>query len=168
MPERPRPDRIPPAPGQESVWDYPRPPRVERTSERVIVRFAGETVADTTSALRVLEESHPPAYYLPRSAFAEGVLLPAPGLSYCEFKGEAHYLSVAAGGDLMESAAWFYPEPQAGYEQLRDHVSLYPGRMDAVLVDGELVEAQSGGFYGGWITSKIVGPFKGDPGTEGW
>ncbi|MEP6842664.1 MAG: DUF427 domain-containing protein [Pseudolysinimonas sp.] len=162
------PDRIAPAPGQESVWDYPRPPRVQPSAERVVVRFGGEVVADTVASLRVLETSHPPAYYLPRDAFAEGVLLPAPGLSYCEFKGEAHYLSIAAGGDLIESAAWFYPEPQVGYERLRDYVSLYPGRMDACLVDGELVEPQAGGFYGGWITSRIVGPFKGDPGTEDW
>lgn len=162
------PTRIPPAPGQESVWDYPRPPRVEASSERVVIRFGGETIADTISALRVLEESHPPAYYLPRSAFVEGSLIDAPGLSYCEFKGEAHYLSVVAGGDLIESAAWYYPKPQLGYERLVDHVSVYPGRMDACLVDGELVEAQAGGFYGGWITSKIVGPFKGQPGTEGW
>lgn len=168
MPERTSPLPAPAGPGQESVWGYPRPPRVEPTSERVVVRFGGEAVADTTSALRVLETSHPPAYYLPRSAFHEGVLLPAPGLSYCEFKGEAHYLSVSAGGDLIESAAWFYPEPQAGYELLRDYVSLYPGRMDACLVDGELVEAQAGGFYGGWITSRVVGPFKGDQGTEDW
>jgi uncharacterized protein (DUF427 family) len=168
MPEQPRPERVEPASGQESVWDYPRPPRVEPSSERVVVRFGGVTVADTSEALRVLETSHPPAYYLPRSAFLDGVLLPASGLSYCEFKGEAHYLSIAAGGDVIESAAWFYPHPSPGYRMLRDYVSLYPGRMDAVLVDGELVEAQSGGFYGGWITSKVVGPFKGDPGTEGW
>ncbi len=168
MPERKSPLPAPAGPGQESVWSYPRPPRVEPSSEHVVVRFGGVVVADTTSALRVLETSHPPAYYLPRSAFDEGVLLPAPGLSYCEFKGEAHCLSVSAGGDLIESAAWFYPEPQAGYELLRDYVSLYPGRMDACLIDGELVEAQAGGFYGGWITSRVVGPFKGDPGTEDW
>ena len=168
MPQRPHPERISPALGQESVWDYPRPPRVERSTERVVVRFGGEVVADTTEAVRVLETSHPPAYYLPRSSFVDGSLVPAPGLSYCEFKGEARYLSVAAGGDLMESAAWYYPVPQPGYQQLRDYVSVYPGRMDACLVDGELVEAQAGGFYGGWITARIVGPFKGDPGTEGW
>ena len=168
MSERPGRERPIPAAGQESVWDYPRPPRAEPSSERVVIRFGGEVIADTTAALRVLEESHPPAYYLPRSAFVDGALLPAPGISYCEFKGEARYLSISAGGDLMESAAWHYPVPQPGYEQLRDHVSVYPGRMDACLVDGELVEAQSGGFYGGWITARIVGPFKGDPGTEGW
>lgn len=162
------PDRIAPGPDQESVWDYPRPPRVEPTAERVVIRFGGEVVADTTEAVRVLETSHPPAYYVPRSAFVAGTLQPSSGLSYCEFKGEAQYLSVAGGGDLIEGAAWFYPEPQVGYEQLRDYVSVYPGRMDSCLVDGELVEAQAGGFYGGWITSKIVGPFKGDPGTEGW
>jgi uncharacterized protein (DUF427 family) len=168
MPGTPPPERRVPEPGQESVWDYPRPPRVEPTAERVVIRFGGETVAETTHALRVLEESHPPAYYVPRSDFVEGSLVDASGLSYCEFKGEAHYLSVVAGGDVMESAAWYYPEPQPGYEMLRGYVSVYPGRMDACLVDGELVEAQAGGFYGGWITAKIVGPFKGEPGTEGW
>ncbi len=162
------PERRAPGVGQESVWDYPRPPRVEPTSARVVIRFGGETVADTTSAVRVLETSHPPAYYLPRADFVDGVLLPSAGLSYCEFKGEARYLTVEAGGDLVEAAAWYYPEPQVGYELLRDCVSVYPARMDSCLVDGELVEAQAGGFYGGWITPNIVGPFKGDPGTEGW
>lgn len=157
-----------PAPGQESVWDYPRPPRVEPSGERVVVRFGGEVVADTTEALRVLETSHPPAYYLPRAAFADGALEPAEGSSYCEFKGAARYLSVRAGGQVAERVAWHYPTPSRGFEQLVDHVALYPAPMDSVEVDGERVTPQAGGFYGGWITSRVVGPFKGEPGTLGW
>ena len=160
--------RIEPAPGQESVWDYPRPPRVESTPEHVVVRLGGVSIVDTTAALRVLETSHPPAYYLPRSAFAEGVLQPAAGTSFCEFKGLARYLSVRTPDATAERAAWFYPTPSPGYEQLADYVSLYPGLMDSCEVDGELVVAQAGGFYGGWITSRVVGPFKGEPGTVGW
>jgi uncharacterized protein (DUF427 family) len=162
------PDRLVPAAGQESVWDYPRPPRVEPSSEHVVIRFGGVTIADTWSSLRVLETSHPPVYYLPIEAFEPEVLRPGDGMSWCEFKGGARYFDVAAGGDLIESAAWHYPEPQGGYEALRGHVSVYPDLMDACLVDGELVEQQPGGYYGGWITSRVVGPFKGEPGTESW
>jgi uncharacterized protein (DUF427 family) len=160
--------RVQPGPGQESVWDYPRPPRVEATAERVVVRLGGEIVADTRAALRVLETSHPPAYYLPRSAFRPGALVPARGSSVCEFKGRATYFSVRGGDAVAERAAWTYPRPMAGYEALADRVSLYPGRMDSCEVDGELVVPQEGGFYGGWITSRVVGPFKGSPGTLGW
>jgi uncharacterized protein (DUF427 family) len=160
--------RIPAGPGQESVWDYPRPPRVEPSSERVVVRLGGAVVADTRAAIRVLETSHPPAYYLPRSAFPAGVLVPARGSSMCEFKGRASYFSVRAGGMVAERAAWSYPSPLAGYEELADHVSLYPGAMDSCEVDGEPVVPQEGTFYGGWITSRVVGPFKGSPGTLGW
>lgn len=152
----------------ESVWDYPRPPRVEPTHERVLVRLGGEVIVDTTEALRVLETSHPPAYYLPRSAFADGALSPAPGTSLCEYKGVAHYLTVGAGGAIAERAAWFYPDPSPGYEVLADYVSLYPGAMDSCTVDGETVTPQAGGFYGGWITSRVTGPFKGEAGTHGW
>jgi uncharacterized protein (DUF427 family) len=148
----------------ESVWDYPRPPRVEPTTERIVVRLDGQVIADTTDAVRVLETSHPPAYYLPRSAFADGVLAPAEGHSVCEYKGVASYLDV---GDVP-GAAWFYPEPLPGYEALADRVSLYPGRMESCEVDGETAVPQEGGFYGGWITSRITGPFKGAPGTLGW
>jgi uncharacterized protein (DUF427 family) len=160
--------RIPPGPGQESVWDYPRPPRVEPSRERVVVRLGGTIIVDTRDALRVLETSHPPAYYLPRSAFPAGVLLPAAGSSVCEYKGRATYLSVRAGGVVAERAAWIYPRPLPGYEALADHVSLYPGAMDSCEIDGEPVVPQEGGFYGGWITSRVVGPFKGAPGTLGW
>jgi uncharacterized protein (DUF427 family) len=153
-----------PGPGQESVWDYPRPPRVEPVATRVTIELDGRVIADTTDAVRVLETSHPPVYYLPRDAFDDGLLQPAPGRSFCEFKGLAGYLSVGA----VDSAAWFYPEPNVGYEQLVGRVAVYPGRMDRCTVDGETVTAQEGDFYGGWITSAIVGPFKGAPGTLGW
>lgn len=152
----------------ESVWDYPRPPRVEPTGERVVIRFAGEVVADTRSAVRVLETSHPPVYYLPRDAFAEGALEPSAGSSFCEYKGGARYLSVRSGAEVAERAAWFYPSPSPGYEQLTDRVAVFAGPMDSCEVDGETVTPQEGGFYGGWITSRVVGPFKGAPGTRGW
>ncbi|MBI5161855.1 MAG: DUF427 domain-containing protein [Micrococcales bacterium] len=160
--------RIAPGPGQESVWDYPRPPRVEPTGEHVVVRLGGAVIAETDAALRVLETSHPPAYYLPRSAFVAGALTAAPGGSWCEFKGAASYLDVHGGGRVAGGAAWFYPRPAPGFEVLRERVSLYPGRMDGCEVDGEPVVPQEGGFYGGWITSRVVGPFKGAPGTLGW
>ncbi|KQQ11090.1 DUF427 domain-containing protein [Rathayibacter sp. Leaf296] len=160
--------RVPPAEGQESVWDYPRPPRVEPSSEHVVVRLGGVVVADTRTSFRVLETSHPPVYYLPRSAFADGALEPAPGRSVCEFKGAASYLSVRGGGSIAESAGWTYPEPMPGFEVLQDTVAVYPGRMDSCTVDGETVQPQPGDFYGGWITSRVVGPFKGAPGTMFW
>lgn len=152
----------------ESVWDYPRPPRVEPSGEHVVIRFGGRVVAETRDALRVLETSHPPAYYLPRSAFAADALEPADGSSFCEFKGGARYLSVRSGDAVAARAAWYYPTPSPGFEALRDHVAVYPGRMDACEVDGERVTPQDGGFYGGWITSRVSGPFKGAPGTRGW
>jgi uncharacterized protein (DUF427 family) len=159
---------LPAGPGQESVWDYPRPPRVEPTPERVVIRLGGETIADTTEALRVLETSHPPVYYVPRSAFADGALEPAPGSSFCEYKGVAGYLTLRGGSARAEGAGWFYPEPSEGYGVLADYVAVYPAAMDGIEVDGERVHPQSGGFYGGWITSRVVGPFKGEPGTTGW
>jgi len=161
----PRPVKpVKPKPGQESVWDYPRPPRVEAVAARVTVELDGRVIAETSDAVRVLETSHPPVYYLPRTAFADGVLQPAEGSSFCEFKGRAGYLSVGSA----DRAAWFYPEPARGFEQLVDRVAVYPGRMDRCTVGGELVQAQEGDFYGGWITSSIVGPFKGAEGTWGW
>ncbi len=161
-------ERVVPADGQESVWDYPRPPRIEPTRERVVVRLGGAVIVDTVAALRVLETSHPPAYYLPRESFAEGTLIPASGSSFCEFKGAAKYLTVRSGDATADRAAWYYPTPSPGFESLIDHVALYPAAMDSCEVDGELVVPQSGGFYGGWITSRVVGPFKGESGTLGW
>ena len=159
---------VTPGPGQESVWDYPRPPRVEATTDRIRIRFGGETIADTTDAVRVLETSHPPVYYLPRSAFPEGTLEKAAGASFCEFKGAAKYVTLRGGSARAESAGWYYPNPSPGYELLTDRVAVYPSAMDSCEVNGEIVAAQAGDFYGGWITSRVVGPFKGELGTMGW
>lgn len=163
-----RPIRLPVSPGQESVWDYPRPPRIERVDKRVTIDLGGQRILDTGDVVRVLETSHPPVYYVPIAAFADGALVPARGASFCEFKGSARYFDVVGGGTTAEGAAWNYPTPSPGYELLRDRVALYAGRMDRCTVDGEIVVPQPGGFYGGWITSEIVGPFKGEPGTMGW
>lgn len=160
--------RVTPQPGQESVWDYPRPPRVERSDEEVEIILGGEVVARTRAALRVLETSHPPAYYLPYASFVEGCLVPVGGTTFCEFKGTASYFDVVAGGHRAARGAWTYRHPSPGYEAVVDHVAVMPGAMDRCTVDGEVVEPQAGGFYGGWITSRVVGPFKGGPGTVGW
>ncbi len=154
----------------ENVWDYPRPPRVERCARRVRIELGGRTIADSTAALRVLETSHPPAIYVPRGDIAPGALREAPGRrTFCEFKGMATYLDVIGGdGSVREAGAWTYPDPAPGYEALRGHVAFYPGRMDACLLGGERVQAQEGDFYGGWITADLRGPFKGGPGTAGW
>jgi uncharacterized protein (DUF427 family) len=163
---RPVPDV--PGPGQESVWDYPRPPRLERTGEVVEVVLGGVPIARTDAPMRVLETSHPPTYYLPRSCFAEGSLRPATGGSFCEWKGDAAYLDLLGGDRVAPRAAWTYPEPTAPFAALRDHVALYPGAVDQCTVDGEVVAPQPGGFYGGWVTSRVVGPFKGGPGSMFW
>ena len=152
----------------ESVWDYPRPPRIEPSSERVVVTHAGRVLADTTASLRVLETSHPPTYYLPASSFAGGVLRAAEGASWCEWKGQASYLDVVGGDVVAARAGWFYPVPTAPYAALVDHVAVYPGLVDRCTVDGEVVRPQPGNFYGGWITSRVTGPFKGGLGTSGW
>ena len=153
----------------ESVWDYPRPPRVEPSTERVVVTHGGVVLADTTASLRVLETSPPPTYYLPRDAFADGVLRAGQaGASWCEWKGAADYYDLVVGDDVLPAVAWTYPTPSKGFEALLDHVALYPGRVDRCTVDDEVVEPQPGSFYGGWITSRVTGPFKGSPGTSGW
>lgn len=160
--------RIVPGPGQESVWDYPRPPAVQASPARIVVELGGQVVVRTSSALRVLETSHPPVYYVPLEHFAPGVIEAAPGSSWCEFKGRAAYLTVVGGGVREVGAAWHYPDPSPGYEALRGHAAIYPSRMDRCLVDGETVTPQQGDFYGGWVTAAVVGPFKGGPGTTGW
>jgi len=152
----------------EDVWQYPRPPAVVPSSEHVVVVLDDVVIAETRSALRVLETSHPPTYYLPREAFAPDVLRAATGSTVCEFKGAAAYFDLVGRHDVAESAAWTYPEPCAGFELLLDHLALYPGRVDRCEVDGEVVQPQEGSFYGGWITSRVRGPFKGGRGTRGW
>ena len=159
---------VEPGPGQESVWDYPRPPVVDPSSETVEVVLGGVVVARTTDSLRVLETSHPPTYYLPRVAFAEGALRPVLGTTSCEFKGTATYFDLVSATRTAARAAWTYPQPERGFERLAGYVAVMPGLVDRCTVDGELVVAQAGGFYGGWITSRILGPFKGEPGTRGW
>jgi uncharacterized protein (DUF427 family) len=160
--------RVTPAPGQESVWTYPRPPRVEPSGDEVVIVLGGEVVARTRAALRVLETSHPPAFYLPYASFAPGSLVPVGGTTYCEFKGTASYFDVVGGDRRAARAGWTYRTPSPGFEILGDHVAVMPGEMDECTVGGEVVVPQAGGFYGGWITSRIVGPFKGGPGTMGW
>ena len=161
-------DDVDPA-STESVWDYPRPPIVVPSRERVVIELDGEIVVDTGRSLRVLETSHPPVYYLSRQAIAPGLLRPIRGTTWCEFKGSASYFdAVSPSGRAVSRAAWHYPQPTAGYESLVDHVAFYPGRMDRCTVNGETVIAQPGDFYGGWITDKLTGPFKGGPGTFGW
>jgi uncharacterized protein (DUF427 family) len=163
---RPKPAK--PGPGQESVWDYPRPPRLEPVSKRVRIVFNGAVIADTTRAWRVLETSHPPGYYIPPEDTSREYLVPSRRSSFCEWKGRAGYLSVRVGDRTAESAAWVYPDPAPAFAPIKDHISFYAGAMDECTVDGEVVRPQPGGFYGGWITRDIVGPFKGEPGTEGW
>jgi uncharacterized protein (DUF427 family) len=157
-----------PGPGQESVWDYPRPPRVEEVAETITVELGGKTIAATDRAWRVLETSHPPTYYLPRTAFAAGVLRPARGSSWCEWKGQAGYFDLVTPTHTAAAAAWSYPHPTAGFEVIAEAIAVMAAAVDRCTVDGELVSPQPGGFYGGWITSRVVGPFKGIPGSMGW
>jgi uncharacterized protein (DUF427 family) len=163
---RPEPD--PTGPGQESAWDYPRPPRVEPVGAHITVVLAGTVVAETAHAFRVLETSHPPNYYLPPDDIVPGTLERGASGSFCEWKGRAHYFTVRAGTRIEHDAAWAYESPSPAFAMIKDHVAFYAGRMDACFVDGELVVAQPGAFYGGWITSQVVGPFKGGPGSRGW
>jgi uncharacterized protein (DUF427 family) len=160
--------RIEPGPGQESVWDYPRPLRLEDVDKKVKVVFGGVTLAYTTRAKRVLETSHPPVYYIPQQDIRMEHLKPSGGSSHCEWKGRASYFDAATEERVETRAAWFYPDPTSSFAGIKDCVVFYPSKMDACWVGGEKVEAQEGDFYGGWITPDIVGPFKGGPGTWGW
>lgn len=161
-------ERVVPEPGQQSVWDYPRPPSLEQTDRHVVVELGGRVIADTTRAWRVCETSHPPVYYVLRADIADGVLQPAGGGSFCEWKGPAAYWTVTAGDRTEPDAAWSYESPSPAFAVMAGAVAFYPGRMDRCLIDGEVVRAQAGGFYGGWITDEVVGPFKGEPGTRFW
>jgi uncharacterized protein (DUF427 family) len=152
----------------ESVWDYPRPPRVEPSSRRVRVVVGGVILAETHRALRVLETSHPPSWYVPADDVRMDLLVPTARRTICEFKGEASYYRLAADPEGRAEIAWTYLRPRAGYEAISWHLSFYAGRVDEAWVDDERVRAQEGDFYGGWITSDVSGPFKGGPGTRGW
>lgn len=152
----------------ESVWDYPRPPRLEHAGDHIVVTHNGVVIVDTKSPLRILETSHPPTYYLPRDDVDLSVLEPVEGTTFCEFKGRASYADLVIGESRLARAVWWYEDPSPGYRELIDHIALYPGRVDQCTVNGEIVQAQEGDFYGGWITSRVTGPFKGAPGTLGW
>jgi uncharacterized protein (DUF427 family) len=155
--------------GMEKVWDYPRPPAVSACERRVRVEMGGEVLAESTSALRVLETSHPPTVYVPADDVRVDLLAPSQARpTWCEFKGVARYLDTIVAGTPFAAVGWTYPDPSAGYEALRDHIAFYPGRVDAAWMGEELVSAQASDFYGGWITADLVGPFKGPPDTLGW
>ncbi|MFG3039244.1 DUF427 domain-containing protein [Streptomyces sp. NPDC048330] len=160
-------DRSPTGPGEESVWDYPRPPRLEADRRHLSVRVGGTVVAETRAGLRILETSHPPVFYIPRRDVRTDLLRRASGASACEWKGTATYWDVVVGERTVLRAAWSYESPLAPYEALAGHLAFYPTRASCS-VDGEAVAAQEGDFYGGWITSEVKGPFKGGPGTWGW
>ncbi|HSH01092.1 MAG TPA: DUF427 domain-containing protein [Anaerolineae bacterium] len=157
-----------PGPGQESVWDYPRPPRLEPTNKRIQIIFNGVTIADTTGAYRVLETSHPPTYYLPPMGIDMAYLQSAAGSSLCEWKGQGKYYDLVVNGRSAPRVAWYYPSPTPAFAPIANYVAFYAGPMDACYVAGQLVTPQPGQFYGGWITPDIVGPFKGIPGSYGW
>ena len=160
--------RIEPGPDQESVWDYPRPPRVEPVSALIEIIFDDQTLAKTSRAWRVLETSHPPVYYIPPDDINVKMLRATTKNSFCEWKGTASYYDIISGEKTESNAAWFYPEPTEAFAPIASYVAFYPSRMDACFVDGERVQSQEGDFYGGWITAKIVGPFKGGAGSWGW
>lgn len=163
-----KPERIPPKPGQESVWDYPRPPRLEDTTKHIQIVFNEVVIADTQRAKRVLETSHPPVYYIPPEDIRQEYLVSVPQTTYCEWKGRGGYYSLVVGDKQVLNVAWYYPQPTETFAAIKDYIAFYAHPMDACYVDGEKVQPQPGNFYGGWITDDIVGPFKGIPGSWGW
>ena len=163
------PARIEPGPGQESVWDYPRPPAVVPSNREIRVEHGGEVVAETREAVRVLETAGAPVWYIPRSHVRMELLRPVPDrTTQCEWKGSATYFDLGVGDSVVRNAAWTYERPLPGYEAIAGRIAFYASRVDAATVDGEAVRPQPGGFYGGWVTDDVVGPYKGEPGTEGW
>lgn len=160
--------RVEPGPGQESVWDYPRPPRVEPTDRHLVVHFAGATVADTRRGYRVLETSQPPAYYLPPDDVAHDLLVPSTHRTFCEWKGTARYYDLVVGDRVSHEAVWSYDDPTPAFVPITGYLAFYAQRVDECLVDDEVVQANECSFYGGWITSAVVGPFKGGAGTAHW
>ena len=163
---RPRPDPI--APGQTSVWSFPRPAIAEACAARVMIEHRGQIFADTRASVRTLETSHPPTYYIPPGDIAPDVLRRAAGSSFCEWKGHASYWDVVVGDIVLGRVGWSYPEPSRAFASLRDHVAFYAAPFDRCSVDGVTVVPQPGNFYGGWITPDLAGPFKGVPGSMGW
>lgn len=162
------PQRIPPGPGQESVWDYPRPPKLEPSTKRIRIVFNSVTIVDTQKAMRMLETSHPPVYYIPPDDAQMQYFSPTPRSTFCEWKGVASYYTLAVEDKQCVNGAWYYPSPTARFADMKDYIAVYPSQMDACYVDDEVVQSQAGDFYGGWITKDIVGPFKGGAGSWGW
>ena len=162
---RPSPD--PTLPGQESVWTYPRPAVAQPTKAHIVIEHRGVTIADTRRAVRTLETSHPPSYYIPPEDVAMALLRPASGGSFCEWKGAARYWDVVVDGHMLPRVGRSYRSPTPAFGCIRDHIAFYAAPFDHCSVDGDVVVPQSGGFYGGWITSKLAGPFKGVPGSMG-
>ena len=150
------------------MWSYPRPAIAVPSPARIVIRHGGRTIADTGSSIRTLETSHPPTYYIPLSDIAPESLHRAGGSSFCEWKGVATYWDVVIGQQRLPRVGWSYPEPTAAFEILRDHLAFYAAPFDQCTVDGDVVIPQAGPFYGGWITHRLAGPFKGGPGTQGW
>jgi uncharacterized protein (DUF427 family) len=161
-------EKIKPEPWQESVWDYPRPPRLENVSKSIKVIFDGIVIAETTHAKRVLETANAPVYYIPPEDVKTGLLSPAVNKSFCEWKGEASYFHLNVNGKQVRYACWYYSEPVPEFAEIQNYIAFYAQKMDACYIDDELVTPQPGKFYGGWITKNIVGPIKGEPGTESW
>lgn len=166
MSEWPRPDPI--SAGQESVWDYPRPAVCQPNTRHLLIRHRGVTVAETRAGFRTIETSHPPTYYFPPDAIASACLRQNKRRSFCEWKGVAVYYDLMLKGERLADIAWSYPDPTPPFAAICDHLAFYPAPFDTVLVDDEPVRAQPGGFYGGWITSDLAGPFKGVPGSRFW
>ena len=166
--KRVHPQRIQPGPGQESVWDYPRPPVIESTDQHIQVFFNDTCIVDTKRAFRVLETSSPPVYYLPPQDVQMTYLHPNSAVTFCEWKGRASYFDVRVADKSAVRAAWCYRDPNPDYTLIKNFIAFYASKMDACLLDGERVRPQAGDFYGGWITNNIVGPFKGQEGTLHW
>ncbi len=162
------PQRIPPQPGQESVWDYPRPPSLELVDKKIQIIFNSQIIANTARAYRVLETSHPPVYYLPPADIQMQYLHITKRSSCCEWKGNALYYHIVVGDRRIENTAWAYSTPTKNFQPIANYLAFYAQPMDACYVDNELVQPQPGEFYGGWITQNIIGPFKGSPGSWGW
>lgn len=163
-----RPERIEPGPGQESVWDYPRPPRLEAVTDRLTVVLGGRVVADTTAGRRVLETSQAPAYYFPPGDVDATALRPNPLRTFCEWKGEAAYVDLVVADRTATAAGWYYPRPTPAFAPIAGWYAFYAQRVDLCTVGGDVVSPNDGDFYGGWITPRVVGPFKGAAGTRGW
>ena len=161
------PFAVTPGPGQVSVWDFPRPPRLVRDMREVIIRWGALDVARTQSAVLVLETSHPPSFYIPLADIDQSLLRQGAGSSFCEWKGPAAYWSLVSATQVLPNVGWSYPKPLQGAEEIADCIAFYPANLTCT-VGGEKVTPQPGGFYGGWITPELVGPFKGEAGTQGW